>query len=61
MLALGSVGTARDAVDRGFKVTVLSDACAAFTREAHDASMLAMSSFVTQRTSAEFIEALASA
>ena len=52
-------GTARDAVDRGFKVTVLSDACAAFTREAHDASMLAMSSFVTPRTSAEFIEALA--
>jgi len=34
--------TARDACDRGFEVIVIEDACAAFSPEAHDATMLAL-------------------
>jgi nicotinamidase-related amidase len=34
--------TARDACDRGFDVVLVDDACAAFSPEAHDATMLAL-------------------
>jgi len=34
--------TARDACDRGFEVVVIDDACAAFSPQAHDATMLAL-------------------
>lgn len=52
--------TARDACDRGYRVIVVEDACAAFSPEAHDAAMLALQGpFAAVRTAEQVKELLA--
>jgi nicotinamidase-related amidase len=52
-------GTARDAVDRGYRVIVLSDCCASFTGEMHRFALDAiLPQLGTVTTSQEFINSL---
>ena len=48
-------GTARQAADRGPRVTVLADVCAAFTAEAHEIALASMAGFVRLLTTSERI------
>src|SRR5919109_1589941 len=52
-------GTARDAVDRGYEVTVLADCCASFSAEMDDFALQTILPLLgTVTTSAEFVQAL---
>ena len=52
-------GTARDAVDRGYEVTVLADCCASFNAEMDDFALQTILPLLgTVTTSAEFVQAL---
>jgi nicotinamidase-related amidase len=51
--------TARDAADRGYEVVLLDDGCAAFSPEAHEATLLAFQGpFGRVRTTDEVLAAL---
>jgi nicotinamidase-related amidase len=54
--------SARDAADRGYRVTLVSDACSASTPEAHDDAIQRMTdgSFVAARTTEELAREVAS-
>ena len=45
--------TARHAADMGFTVTIVEDACSAWPRERHTASLAAIDNLVTLRSAAE--------
>jgi len=52
-------GTARDAVDAGYQVTVLTDCCASFSEEMHTFSLQILSQLGAAGTAAEFVSAMA--
>ena len=54
----GVASTVRDAHVRDFETIVLSDGCAAFTEEAHAASITSLKSITEVRTCVEMISAL---
>ena len=54
----GVASTVRDAHVRDFETVVLSDGCAAFTEEAHAASIASLKSITEVRTCVEMISAL---
>ena len=54
----GVASTVRDAHVRDFETVVLSDGCAAFTEEAHVASITSLKSITEVRTCVEMISAL---
>ena len=54
----GVASTVRDAHVRDFETIVLSDGCAAFTEEAHAASIASLKSITEVRTCVEMISAL---
>ena len=45
----------RDACDLGYLVTVITDACATYTRERHDFALRSIKGYCRQRTTAEFL------
>jgi ureidoacrylate peracid hydrolase len=45
----------RDACDLGYLVTVVTDACATYTRERHEAALAEISGYCRQRTTNEFL------
>lgn len=50
----------RDACDLGYLVTVITDACAAYVRERHDAALRAIKGYCRQLTTAAFIAEISS-
>ena len=48
----------RDACDLGYLVTLVTDACATYSQERHDASLRAIKGYCWQRTTAELIAEL---
>lgn len=57
----GVASTARDAHVRDFDVTILSDGCAAFSPEAHEANLAGLASIGAQITCEEAISAIRAA
>ncbi|MEO1001137.1 MAG: isochorismatase family cysteine hydrolase, partial [Pseudomonadota bacterium] len=49
----------RDACDLGYLVTLVTDACATYSAERHDAALSAISGYCRQVTTAELLEELA--
>ena len=49
----------RDACDLGYLVTQVTDACATYTQERHDASLRAIKGYCRQRTTAEVLAEIA--
>jgi ureidoacrylate peracid hydrolase len=45
----------RDACDRGYLVTLVTDACATYSQDRHDASLRAIRGYCRQRTTAELV------
>jgi ureidoacrylate peracid hydrolase len=48
----------RDACDAGYLVTLVSDACATYSRQRHEASLAAIAGYCRQRTTAELLAEL---
>lgn len=48
----------RDACDLGYLVTLVTDACATYSQQRHDASLLAMKGYCRQRTTAQVVQEL---
>lgn len=48
----------RDACDLGYLVTLVSDACATYSHQRHEASLAAVAGYCRQRTTAELLEEL---
>lgn len=48
----------RDACDLGFLVTLVTDACATYSQERHDASLRAVAGYCRQRTTAQLVAEL---
>jgi ureidoacrylate peracid hydrolase len=48
-------GAVRDACDLGYLVTLITDACATYTRERHENSLCAIKGYCRQRTVDEFL------
>ena len=55
----GVASTVRDAHLRNIHTILLSDGCAAFKQEVHNATLISLSSITTIKTCAEILEALA--
>lgn len=51
----GVASTVRDAHMRGHRIVLLSDGCAAFRHDVHDATLLSLGSMVEAMTCAEFL------
>ena len=51
-------GTARDAVDHGYRVTILTDCCATFTGEMHRSSLDVLTRLASMSSADEFAAAL---
>ena len=51
-------GTARDAVDRGYEVTILTDGCASFSPSWHDTALEVLAMLCGMATVDEFVGAL---
>jgi ureidoacrylate peracid hydrolase len=49
----------RDACDLGYLVTLVTDACATYTRERHEAALAEISGYCRQRTTDEFLAEIA--
>jgi ureidoacrylate peracid hydrolase len=48
-------GAVRSACDKGYLVTLITDACATYNQERHDNSLRAIKGYCRQRTTAEFV------
>jgi ureidoacrylate peracid hydrolase len=48
------------ACDLGYLVTLVTDACATYTQERHDATLRAIKGYCRQRTTAAFLEEIGS-
>ena len=55
----GVASTVRDAHLRDIRTILLSDGCAAFREEVHDATLISLGSITSVATCAEVLEALA--
>ena len=49
----------RDACDLGYLVTVVTDACATYTRERHEFALKSIKGYCRQRTTDEFLAEIA--
>lgn len=49
-------GAVRSACDLGYLVTLITDACATYTKERHDFTLRAIKGYCRQRTTAEFLK-----
>ena len=52
-------GAVRDACDQGYLVTLITDACATYTKERHENSLIAIKGYCRQRTVDEFLREIA--
>jgi ureidoacrylate peracid hydrolase len=52
-------GAVRDACDLGYLVTVVTDACATYTRERHEFALKSIKGYCRQRTTDEFLAEIA--
>ena len=48
--------TVRDGCDRGFLMTVVEDACAAYSERRHEESLIGMKGYCRRRTSGEILD-----
>jgi ureidoacrylate peracid hydrolase len=54
-------GSVRSACDKGYLVTLVTDACATYSQDRHDNSLRAIKGYCRQRTTAEFVAEISGA